>query len=183
MLNHCLSTKYSVLCTFSDHYFLTTTMGVEIERKFLVDHSKWNALTLPEPNYFIQGYLHSEPGMTIRVRATNTKGFITIKGKSSADGLSRSEFEYEIPKGEASELLKKFTKKTIEKNRYEITFEGNVWEVDVFDGANTGLIVAEIELESAEQIFEKPVWVREEVTSDFRYFNSALIEHPFCEWI
>ena len=158
-------------------------MAVEIERKFLVDHSKWNALAKPEPNYFIQGYLHSEPGKTIRVRATNTKGFITIKGKSSADGLSRIEFEYEIPKQEALELLSAFTEKTIEKNRYEISLEGNVWEVDVFEGANAGLIVAEIELESTEQAFAKPDWVREEVTADFRYFNSALIEKPFAEWM
>jgi adenylate cyclase len=157
-------------------------MALEIERKFLVDHAQWTALIKPEPNYLIQGYLHSEPGKTIRVRATNDKGFITIKGKSSADGLSRSEFEYEIPKQEALELLSKFTEKTIEKNRYEIEFGGNVWEVDVFEGANVGLIVAEIELQSAEQYFTKPDWVRAEVTSDFRYFNSALIESPFNSW-
>jgi len=157
-------------------------MALEIERKFLVDHVLWNALTKPTPNYLIQGYLHSEPGKTIRVRATNDKGFITIKGKSSADGLSRSEFEYEIPKQEAIELLSNFTKKTIEKNRYEIEFEGNVWEVDVFEGDNAGLIIAEIELESPDQSFIKPDWVRAEVTSDFRYFNSALIENPFKSW-
>lgn len=157
-------------------------MALEIERKFLVDHALWNALTKPTPNYLIQGYLHSEPGKTIRVRATNDKGFITIKGKSSADGLSRSEFEYEIPKQEAIELLSNFTKKTIEKNRYEIEFEGNVWEVDVFEGDNAGLIIAEIELESPDQSFIKPDWVRAEVTSDFRYFNSALIENPFKSW-
>ena len=157
-------------------------MPVEIERKFLVDHAQWNALLKPTPNYLIQGYLHSEPGKTIRVRATNDKGFITIKGKSSTDGLSRSEFEYEIPKHDAIELLSNFTKKTIEKNRYEITFEGNVWEVDVFEGDNAGLIVAEIELENKEQSFAKPDWVREEVTSDFRYFNSALIENSFKGW-
>lgn len=157
-------------------------MAIEIERKFLIDHTLWNALTKPTPNYLIQGYLHSEPGKTIRVRATNDKGFITIKGKSSADGLSRSEFEYEIPKTEAIELLANFTNKTIGKNRYEIEFEGNVWEVDVFEGDNAGLIVAEIELESTEQSFTKPDWVREEVTSDFRYFNSALIQNPFKSW-
>lgn len=157
-------------------------MPLEIERKFLVDHSKWNLLKKPLPNYLIQGYLHSEPGKTIRVRATNFKGFVTIKGKSSIDGLSRSEFEYEIPKQEALELLSTFTEKTIEKNRYEIRFEGNVWEVDVFAGDNAGLIVAEIELESTEQTFTKPDWVKEEVTSDFNYFNSALIEKPFKDW-
>src|SRR6478735_6672722 len=104
-------------------------MSLEIERKFLVAHASWNALAKPTPNYLIQGYLHSEPGKTIRVRATNDKGFITIKGKSSADGMSRSEFEYEIPKKDAVDLLEKFTTKTIEKNRYEITVDGNVWEV------------------------------------------------------
>ncbi|ABG57480.1 CYTH domain-containing protein [Cytophaga hutchinsonii] len=157
-------------------------MAIEIERKFLIDPIKWEALSKPSPDYLIQGYLHTEPGKTIRVRATNDKGFITIKGKSSADGLSRSEFEYEIPKAEAIELLSTFTKKTIEKNRYKISFGGNIWEVDVFEGANAGLIVAEVELESIEQPFEKPDWVREEVTSDFRYFNSALIENPFKSW-
>ena len=157
-------------------------MAIEIERKFLVDLSQWEILKKPLPNYFIQGYLHSEPGKTVRVRATNHKGYITIKGKSSADGLSRSEFEYEIPKKEALELLSTFTEKTIEKNRYEIRFEGNVWEIDVFEGDNKGLIVAEIELESTEQTFAKPDWVREEVTSDFRYFNSALIEKPYTSW-
>lgn len=157
-------------------------MAIEIERKFLVDHAQWAALAKPVPNYLIQGYLHSEPGKTIRVRATDNKGFITIKGKSSMDGASRSEFEYEIPKKEALELLQSFTTKTIEKNRYEILFEGNVWEVDVFEGTNAGLIVAEIELESTEQTFTKPDWVREEVTSDFRYFNSALIETPYKNW-
>lgn len=157
-------------------------MGLEIERKFLIDPIKWKALAKPEPSYLIQGYLHSEPGKTIRVRATTETGFITIKGKSSADGLSRSEFEYVIPKAEAIELLAAFTEKRIEKNRYEITFGGNVWEVDVFEGANAGLIVAEIELEHAEQPFEKPDWVSIEVTSDFRYFNSALIDNPFKNW-
>jgi len=157
-------------------------MGVEIERKFLVDHEKWTALNKPEPDYFIQGYLLSDAAKTIRIRATNEKGFITIKGKSSADGLARSEFEYEIPKAEAQELLFAFTDKTLEKNRYEILFEGNVWEVDVFEGDNAGLIVAEIELESEGQSFTKPDWVTEEVTGELKYFNSFLIDKPFKSW-
>ncbi len=158
-------------------------MAIEIERKFLIDKTAWDAIKKPSPDYFIQGYMHSDAFKTIRVRATNNTGFITIKGKSSADGLSRSEFEYEIPKSEAMQLLFNFTEKTIEKNRFEISFEGNVWEVDVFEGLNEGLIVAEIELESPEQTFAKPDWVREEVTGDLKYFNSFLIDHPFKNWL
>jgi adenylate cyclase len=157
-------------------------MGVEIERKFLVNHTKWNALNKPDPDYFIQGYLHSDLTKTIRIRATKENGFITIKGKSSANGLARSEFEYEIPKTEALELLSNFTDKVLEKHRYEILFEGDIWEVDVFEGDNAGLIVAEIELESEDQSFIKPDWITEEVTGDLRYFNSFLINQPFQKW-
>lgn len=157
-------------------------MGVEIERKFLVRRDKWETLAKPNPNYFIQGYLHSDADKTIRVRATDDKGFITIKGKSSADGLSRTEYEYEIPKVEAVALLSNFTTKTIEKKRYEIPVDGNIWEVDVFEGENAGLIVAELELEHVDQLFSKPDWVATEVTGDVKYFNSFLIHSPFTNW-
>ena len=157
-------------------------MGIEIERKFLVDHTKWFALPKSHPDYFIQGYLHSDEHKTIRVRATIQKGFITIKGKSDVDGISRSEYEYEIPRAEAIELLSLFAETTLEKNRYEIAFAGNVWEVDVFEGKNKGLIVAEIELKNATQSFEKPDWITEEVTGDKRYYNSWLAVHSDLEW-
>jgi CYTH domain-containing protein len=157
-------------------------MGVEIERKFLVHRDTWNALEKPKPNYLMQGYLHSDADKTIRVRASDDKGFITIKGKSSADGLVRSEYEYEIPKMEAVALLANFTDAVIEKYRYEIFFAGKVWEVDVFEGENAGLIVAELELDSMEEKFEVPNWVSEEVTGDVKYFNSFLITNPFRKW-
>jgi adenylate cyclase len=157
-------------------------MGIEIERKFLVHQDMWNALEKPRPNYLIQGYLHSDAAKTIRVRATDDKGFITIKGRSSTDGLSRTEYEYEIPKIEAVALLSNFTTNTIEKKRYEITVDGNIWEVDVFEGDNAGLIIAELELESVEQTFTKPEWLAVEVTGDVKYFNSFLIQTPFKNW-
>ncbi len=155
-------------------------MGKEIERKFLVHADAWANLEKPKGNQLRQGYLTTEPHKTIRVRATNDKGYITIKGISI--GATRAEYEYEIPKSEALELLDQFAENEISKIRYEITFESKIWEVDVFSGANEGLIVAEIELESEQEIFTKPDWVAQEVTEDKRYFNSNLSLHPFKKW-
>ena len=155
-------------------------MGKEIERKFLVHADIWSNLEKPKGNLLRQGYLTTEPHKTIRVRATNDKGFITIKGISI--GATRAEYEYEIPKSEAIELLDQFAENEIAKIRYEISFESKIWEVDVFSGANEGLIVAEIELESEQEVFTTPDWVAQEVTEDKRYFNSNLSLHPFKEW-
>jgi len=155
-------------------------MGKEIERKFLVHADIWSNLDKPKGNLLRQGYLTTEPHKTIRVRATNDKGYITIKGISI--GATRAEYEYEIPKSEAIELLDQFAENEIAKIRYEISFESKIWEVDVFSGANEGLIVAEIELESEQEVFTTPDWVAQEVTEDKRYFNSNLSLHPFKEW-
>lgn len=155
-------------------------MAVEIERKFLVHHELWNALDKPIPNFLKQGYLSTDPNKTLRVRATNDKGFITIKGKTH--GMSRLEFEYEIPKHEALALLENFTEQNIEKYRYLITHQDKTWEVDVFKGANEGLIVAEIELNSETEMFDKPTWVHTEVTDDPRYYNSRLSIEPYLSW-
>lgn len=155
-------------------------MAVEIERKFLVHHELWNALDKPIPNFLKQGYLSTDPNKTLRVRATNDKGFITIKGKTH--GMSRLEFEYEIPKHEALALLENFTEQNIEKYRYLITHQDKTWEVDVFKGANEGLIVAEIELKSETEMFDKPTWVHTEVTDDPRYYNSRLSIEPYLSW-
>jgi adenylate cyclase len=157
-------------------------MAIEIERKFIVNKELWGKVDKPAGNALVQGYIHSDENKTIRIRTANKKGFITIKGKSSVDGLSRAEFEYEIPESDALELLNFFTDKTINKTRYKIPFEGFIWEVDVFEGNNHGLIMAEIELQSTVQSFTKPDWIAQEVTGDIRFYNSYLINNPFAIW-
>ena len=155
-------------------------MGIEIERKFLVDHSKWAAVVKPKGNHFRQGYLLNEENRTIRVRVTDEHGFITLKG--AASGISRKEFEYTIPTAEGTELLNIFAKSELAKVRYCIDFAGKTWEVDEFSGDNAGLIMAEIELDSEDEAFEKPDWITIEVSDDERYYNSYLSTHPFKDW-
>ncbi|TWR29008.1 CYTH domain-containing protein [Mucilaginibacter pallidiroseus] len=155
-------------------------MGIEIERKFLVDHIKWAAFNKPEGNVYRQGYILSDVSRTVRIRVTNKSAFITLKGGTT--GISRSEFEYEIPIAEGIEILKGFAVSSIEKVRYNIPYKGHTWEVDVFEGDNAGLIVAEIELQSEEAIFEKPDWVTKEVSEDGRYTNASLSVNPFKNW-
>ena len=154
-------------------------MGIEIERKFLLTGTEWKQLASGTP--YRQGYLNSTKERTVRVRTIDDKGFLTVKGISV--GASRLEFEYEIPLGDANTLLDELCEKPlIEKNRYKIEHQGFTWEVDEFFGENDGLVVAEIELESEDQAFDKPGWVGEEVTGDPRYFNSSLISKPFSTW-
>ncbi|MDA3917790.1 MAG: CYTH domain-containing protein [Deltaproteobacteria bacterium] len=154
-------------------------MGIEIERKFLLKNDVWRDLA--EGVYYRQGYLNSARERTVRVRTINGKGFLTIKGV--ADGATRLEFEYEIPKDECNIMLDDLAEKpVIEKNRYKVDYKGLVWEIDEFFGENRGLIVAELELESEDQKFEIPEWIGEEVTDDSRYFNSNLINHPYTKW-
>lgn len=156
-------------------------MGKEIERKFLIDHQRWANLSKPEGKLFRQGYLLTDKDKTIRVRATETKGFLTIKGQTI--GATRMEYEYEIPVAEATELLDNFSLSELSKTRYEIPFSGKLWEVDVFLGDNKGLIVAEIELDSEDEIFALPDWVSKEVTEEEKYYNSNLTVTPFKDWI
>ena len=154
-------------------------MGVEIERKFLLTGIAWKQLA--SGTSYRQGYLNSTKERTVRVRTIDDKGFLTIKGISV--GATRVEYEYEIPVTDAQKLLDDLCEKPIiEKNRYKIAHGGFVWEVDEFFGENEGLVVAEIELESEGQAFEKPEWVGDEVTGDPRYFNSNLISNPFKQW-
>ena len=154
-------------------------MGTEIERKFLLTGDDWRKLA--GGTYYRQGYLNSQKERTVRVRTIDDKGFLTIKGISV--GATRMEFEYEIPVEDANVLLYKLCEEPIiEKNRYKIEFAGFIWEVDEFFGENDGLIVAEIELESEDQQFDKPEWIGEEVSGDPRYFNSNLIKHPYSSW-
>jgi CYTH domain-containing protein len=155
-------------------------MGLEIERKFLVNHAKWVVADKPQREFYRQGYLLTDPNKTIRVRATDTKGFMTIKGKSK--GATRTEFEYEIPKDEAIELLDLFAVSDLTKYRYKVVFAEKLWEVDVFLGENEGLIVAEIELQNEDEMFELPEWVEEEVTGEKKYYNSNLSTLPFRSW-
>lgn len=147
---------------------------MEIERKFLVDSAAWEALDKPVPTLIIQAYLQRSVDKTIRVRIAGSKGWLTIKGKTT--GISRSEFEYEIPLEEAKELIALFAEKTIEKFRYELTIGKHLWEVDEFQGKLKGLLIAEIELNAEDEVFESPHWVEKEVSHDARYFNAVLIE-------
>jgi|WetSurMetagenome_2_1015567.scaffolds.fasta_scaffold149299_2 adenylate cyclase len=151
-------------------------MPKEIERKFLVDKPLWEALAKPEGIPVRQGYLSTSPQCNIRVRVYGDKGFITIKGKAS--GISREEFEYEIPKADAEEILRTFTPPQTAKVRYLIPYRSHTWEVDVFIEENEGLIVAEIELGSEEESFVRPDWTGREVTEDPRYLNSNLAKNP-----
>jgi len=152
-------------------------MAKEIERKFLIKNDAWRNVRGIK---YRQGYLSSVKERTVRVRTTEEKGYLTIKG--IAVGATRMEFEYEIPRKDADRLLEICEQPLIEKNRYTIEYGGFVWEVDEFFGENSGLIIAEIELTSEDQEFPRPDWVGEEVTGDPRYFNSNLIKNPFTAW-
>ena len=154
-------------------------MGTEIERKFLMKDDAWRSLA--KGTKYRQGYLNSTKERVVRVRTIDDKGFLTIKGITT--GATRVEYEYEIPDAEATAMLDELCEKPlIEKNRYKIAFDGFTWEVDEFFGENQGLIVAEVELESEDQPFEKPDWIGEEVTGDPKYFNSNLIQNPYLKW-
>jgi adenylate cyclase len=153
-------------------------MGKEIERKFLVRGDAWRALA--KGVRYRQGYLSTVKERTVRVRTVGERGFLTVKGVTV--GATRREFEYDIPADDAASLLELCEQPLVEKVRYKIPFGGLVWEVDEFEGANQGLIVAECELTSEDQKIEPPAWIGEEVSGDPRYFNSNLIAHPFTKW-
>jgi adenylate cyclase len=154
-------------------------MGIEIERKFLLAGEGWRGLG--EPVLLRQGYLSLDPARVVRVRIEGERAFLTIKGKSQ--GATRGEWEYPIPVLEAAELLDTLCPPPlVEKYRHRITFGAHTWEIDEFLGVNAGLVVAEIELASETEAFEKPDWVGTEVTHDARYFNSNLIRHPYSAW-
>jgi len=155
-------------------------MSHEIERKFLVKGEyKTHAM---RSSRIVQGYLSSVTGRTVRIRIKGEKGYITVKGKSNESGLSRYEWEKEIPLNEAEELLLLCEPGAIDKTRYEIQAWKHIFEVDEFYGDNEGLTLAEVELESEDESYEKPEWLGEEVTGDRRYYNSSLTKHPFKNW-
>jgi len=153
-------------------------MSVEIERKFLVFKDK-----LPQNlkgKRYVQAYLSHEKNCVVRVRIVEDAAYLTIKGEQT--GISKAEFEYSIPVEEARGLLELCPQVAIEKVRYLYPYQGHLWEIDIFEGANQGLIVAEIELSSEEEAFEKPEWLSKEVSTDGRYSNAALSLKPFTSW-
>ena len=155
-------------------------MALEIERKYLVDLEKLG--TLENGTRIKQGYLSTNKEAVVRVRVKNDKAYLTIKGANN--GISRLEFEYEIPFDEANEMLDNLCKKpVIDKTRYIIKHDIHIWEIDVFYGDNEGLVVAEVELKDENEKINLPSWIKEEVTSDNRYFNSNLMKHPYKDWV
>ena len=154
---------------------------IEIERKFLVVSEGYKSAAFKSTR-ITQGFLSTDPERTVRVRVKGTQGFLTIKGKSNTSGTSRFEWEKEIDLQEAEALLKLCKKGIIDKIRYEVKSNTHVYEIDEFFGDNNGLVVAEIELNSEEEAFEKPSWLGTEVTGEVKYYNSQLSTTPFCEW-
>ncbi len=155
-------------------------MALEIERKFLVTSDSWRAAaTLCTPMF--QGYLASDPSCSVRVRLEGDKAYLNIKGATL--GIQRSEYEYPIPPGDAQEMLNRFCHSgQVIKKRYSVPHAGHLWEVDVFEGANSGLVVAELELAAVNEPFVKPDWVGEEVSNDPRYYNVCLAQNPYGQW-
>jgi CYTH domain-containing protein len=153
----------------------------EIERKFLVTSNSF--LSESTTSYrIVQGYLNTDPERTVRIRIKGTKGYITIKGKGNASGTTRFEWEKEIALSEAEQLLLLCEEGVIDKIRHEIPLGNHCFEVDVFTGVNDGLIVAEVELQTENESFEKPDWLGEEVTGQVRYYNAYLSATPFKDW-
>ena len=153
-------------------------MAREIERKFLVSGEDWRS---GDATRYRQGYLNLDKKRTVRVRLAGDSAYITVKGETS--GATRKEFEYRIPPHDADEMLATLCHRPlIEKCRYRVRHGGLDWEIDEFFGDNAGLVVAEVELESERQTIEKPAWLGEEVTSDPRYYNASLVQHPYRTW-
>ena len=156
-------------------------MGIEIERKFLVINDDFKK-TSHKRKYIKQGFLNSNKNRVVRVRIIDEKGFLTIKGKTSNSGTTRYEWEKEITKKEAKILLEFCEKGTIDKLRYEVKVESHIFEIDEFFGDNEGLIIAEVELKTEDEVFAKPSWLGEEVTGNIKYYNSQLSKQPYKHW-
>ncbi len=155
-------------------------MSQEIERKFLVD-GEYKSKAYASSR-IVQGYICSARGRTVRIRIRDDKGYLTIKGPADASGISRYEWEKEIPLDEARDLMKICEPGAIDKTRYLVRSGRHVFEVDEFYGENEGLVIAEVELSSPDEPFEKPDFIGQEVTGDARYYNAQLMRHPFCRW-
>lgn len=155
--------------------------GLEIERKFLVKTNDYKRLATSSSR-ICQGYICSQRGRTVRVRIRDGRGYLTIKGPSDIGGLARYEFEKEISLDEAQHLMKFCEPGVIDKTRYLVPSGKHTFEVDEFYGENAGLIMAEVELASEDEAFEKPAFIGQEVTGDRRYYNSCLLKNPFTSW-
>ena len=156
-------------------------MAIEIERKFLVKDESYKEMAF-KSDRIAQGYICRQGGNSTRVRVRGDKGYLTIKGPSIDGGLSRYEWEKEIPASEAWELMKLCPTPIIDKTRYLVDFEGHTFEVDEFYGDNAGLVVAEVELSTPDEEFKRPVFLGEEVTGDGKYYNSSLSRFPYKCW-
>ncbi|WP_369752935.1 CYTH domain-containing protein [Flavobacterium sp. WC2409] len=154
---------------------------IEIERKFLVTSEAFKKEAFTQ-NRIKQGYLSSVPQRTVRVRTKGDRAFMTVKGVSNSSGMSRFEWEKEISIDEATKLLELCEKGIIDKTRFEVKVDNHTFEIDEFHGENEGLIMAEIELTSENENFEKPYWLGQEVTNDKRYYNSYLSANPYKTW-
>lgn len=155
-------------------------MGVEVERKFLVANNQWRKRVSRSLN-MTQGYLGKAGKASVRVRVAGDQAWLTIK--SAAQGMTRLEYEYPVPVAEGREMLSRLTRQAIvAKTRYWVQDGQNTWELDVFQGENEGLVIAELELEREDQEFDRPPWLGPEVTHDARYYNSSLSEHPYSLW-
>ena len=155
-------------------------MATEIERKFLVSGDNWKSGVKREMS-IEQGYLVAERERTVRVRVCGG-GPATLNVKGPTRGAIRAEYEYEIPRDDALEILEICRRPIIEKTRYVVEHDLELWEVDVFEGANEGLRLAEFELDAESQKIDLPEWVGSEVTDDPRFLNAVLVEHPYTEW-
>ena len=156
-------------------------MALEIERKFLVKDESYKKMAY-QASRIVQGYICSMRGRTVRVRIRDGKGYLTIKGPADAVGIGRYEWEKEISLQEAQELMNLCEPGMIDKTRYLVRSGRHVFEVDEFYGENEGLVIAEVELSSADEVYEKPLFIGEEVTGDVRYYNSFLMKNPFKQW-
>ena len=154
-------------------------MATETERKFLISNSDWRK-SVYQQKQIAQGYLSTNPVRTVRIRISDQIGIITIKGKS--EGISRQEFEYEIPLDDAKALIKLCERSIIEKTRNLVKYQDKTWEIDEFYGDNAGLIVAEVELNDEKESIEIPDWIGNEVSGQRRYYNASLIQYPFKKW-
>lgn len=154
---------------------------IEIERKFLVTSHDFKADAYNSTR-IVQGFLNTDTQRTVRVRVKGNKGYLTVKGVSSSNGLSRFEWENEISKEDAESLLNLCEPGIIDKIRYEVTLKNHIFEIDEFFGDNEGLVIAEVELNDENETFEKPKWLGKEVTGNIKYYNSQLSKKPFKSW-
>lgn len=155
-------------------------MATEIERKFLLLNEDWRN-TVDSDVYIVQGYLATNELSSTRIRIQGDKANINIK--SATLGITRTEFEYDIPVIDAQSMIDDLCiKPVIEKTRFIVKHVHHIWEIDVFSGENEGLVVAEVELSSSDEAFEKPSWIGEEVSNDTRYYNVCLVDNPYKTW-